>query len=78
MEYESPPPPLYFFILACVFLSSYFYNDDSEIFYDTHTGFSVLVGNMFIINEHNGQNCRFEDGANGSYSGKYMGLSLLI
>ena len=49
MVADSKQPPLSFFILSLVLLTTHFNDYKNEGFKDRQTGFSILVGNIFII-----------------------------
>ena len=53
MEANSTQSHTYFVILSRVFLTAHFDNNANEGFNDKHTGFRILVVNVFIINEQN-------------------------
>ena len=54
MAADSKQPLYIFFILLCVFLTNPYNDDGNDIFDDKIMGFSVLVGNIFFIDEQNG------------------------
>ena len=78
MAVNSSQPTIYFVILSCVCFSTNFNEDGNEIFDDSHAGFSVLVENIFIIDEHNDETCHFYNDAKGNFDDKHMGLRVLI
>ena len=45
---------------------------------NSHAVFSVLVGNIFIVDEHNYVTCKFDNYARGGFDDKYMGLIFLV
>ena len=75
---DSPNTPLSFVILSFVFLATHLNEYGNEIFDDTHTGFSIFVGKIFIINEQNDKTCHFDDDTKGGFYDKHMGLRILI
>ena len=61
MNHHNPLFPLLF---LCVFPITHFDDYGKEIFDNIQTVFSVLVGNILIIDEHNDGTCHFKNDSN--------------
>ena len=67
-----------FCYFSCVCFSTQFDEDGNKIFDDSHVGLSVLVENIFIIDENNDGTHHFDDDTKVRFDDKHMGLSVLI
>ena len=78
MAVKSSQTTLPIFILSCVCFSTHFDEDDYEIFDGSHTGFSVLDYNIFIVDEHNDETCHLDNDVRGFVDDNHMCVSIII
>ena len=78
MTANSPQLTISFVILSYVGFYTHFDEYGNEIFYGSRAGFSVLVENIFIVDEHNDGTCNFDNYNQGGFYDKHMGLSVLM
>ena len=77
MMANSLKPTLYFVIFSiCLFLHPLLWR--WKYFDDSHTGFSVLIENIFIVDEQNDRNCHFDKDTKWGFNDNQMGFSVLV